>query len=227
MTWFVGAMDDLDRAVTTLIFGHKDHEGITPDGASVVSILAITFTDTKEEADKILEPILTAPVMDNAVAREIATTTTLDEVWADVDLLYPKGHRYLSDTFWIEDPRAEGFIEVLESPYRTLPTPGSHVMLNPWIPEHEQRDDVALSGTTTLPFHIYGVYEDSAEEGAVREWIREQVEPMLPYSNGVGKINESDLLVRDQKHLGDANLAKLEKLRAKYDPEQRFHDLLR
>jgi hypothetical protein len=33
--------------------------------------------------------------------------------------------------------------------------------------------------------------------------------------------------MRDQPHLGDANLAKHNELRAKYDPEQRFHDLLR
>jgi FAD binding domain-containing protein len=225
MTWFFGTMDDLDRAVSTFIFGHKDHEGITSDGENIVTIFAITFTDTREEADRILEPILTAPVVAKAVSKEIASTITLQEVWGDIDLLYPKGKQYISDTFWIEDPRAQGFAAALESPFRTLATPGSHIMLNPWIPQ--EGEDAALSGTTTLPFHIYGVYDDSAEEATVRAWIQEQVKSLLPYSNGIGKVNESDLLERDQKHLGDAHLAKFAELRAKYDPEQRFHDLLR
>jgi hypothetical protein len=225
LAWYLGALDQADPSLMLLAFGHKDHEGITPDGGSVVTILAITFTDTKEEADQILEPVLTAPVLESAVFKEIGTPTTLDEIWADVDPLYPKGARFLSDTFWVKDPQAEGFIEALESPYKTLPSPGSHVMLNPWIPR--ERDDEALSGTTVLPVHVYAVFEDAAEEGRMRTWIQEQIEPMLPYSNGVGKVNESDLLVRDQNHLGDAHLQKLNELRAKYDPEHRFHDLLR
>jgi len=223
ITWFTDVMNDLDRALTTFIFGHKDHEGHTPDGASVVTILGITFTDSKEEADRLLQPILTAPVLEHAVFKEIATTITLPEVWADIDLLYPEGARYLSDTFWINDPKADGFIDALESPFQTLPTPGSHILLNPWIPV--ERDDVALSGTTTLPFHVYAVYEDAADESRLREWIRSAIEPLLPYSSGVGKINESDPQ-RDQTHLSQANVSRLDALRAKYDPEQLFHDIL-
>jgi FAD binding domain-containing protein len=225
MTWFFSAMDDLDRAVSTFIFGHKDHEGVTPDGSNLVTIFCVTFTDTREEADRILKPILTASVMDRALTKEIAVPITIPELWDDIDLLYPEGKLYVGDTFWIEDPQSEGFIAALESAFRTLPSPGSHILLNPWIPE--PRDDVALSGTTTLPVHMYGVYDDSSEEDTVRGWVRDEVKPMLPYGNGIGKINESELLLRDQKHLGDVNLAKHNELRAKYDPEQRFHDLLR
>jgi hypothetical protein len=216
-------MDDLDPALTTFIFGHKDHEGHTPDGASVVTIFGITFTDTQEEADRILQPLLTAPVLDRAIYKEISTTIKVPELWDDIDLLYPEGARYISDTFWVKDPKADGFIDALKSPFQALPTPGSHVLLNPWIPV--ETDDIALSGTSTLPVHLYVVYEDAADENRLTEWVRSAIKPLLPYSNGVGKINEADP-ERHQPHLGEANLKRHDALRAKYDPEQLFHDLL-
>lgn len=222
-SWFTGVMNDLDTSLTTFIFGHKDHEGLTPDHASVVTILAITFTDSREEAERILQPILQAPVLDHALSKEIATTVTLPEVWADIDLIYPEGAKYISDTFWVKDPTAEGFVEALKAPFETLPTPGSHILLNPWIPT--ESDGAALSGTTTLPFHVYAVYEDDADEDRVREWVRAQIEALLPYSSGVGKINESDP-ARDQTHISADNVRRLEALRLEHDPQQLFHDLL-
>lgn len=98
-------------------------------------------------------------------------------------------------------------------------------MMNPWVPEESEA--AALSGTTALPFHLYGVGWDPEEDESLQEWITAGIERALPFSAGVGKVNESDLVLRDQHVLAPANEARLEELRARLDPDRRFHSFLR
>ena len=98
-------------------------------------------------------------------------------------------------------------------------------MMNPWIPENG--DQAALSGTTSLPFHLYGMGREPSEDATLYEWIDSSMAHVLPFSSGVGKINESDLQRRDQPVLAPANAARLEGLRHRFDPQRRFHSFLR
>jgi hypothetical protein len=221
-SWFLDSLDTFDPALMTLVFGHRSPPDFTQN---VVSILATTYTDDQERTDQILKPLVEAPIFSKAVFTQIGVPGTLQEAWDQVDLLYPEGHRYLSDTCWIDDRGYAGFVAAAKPAFATLPTTGSHIMMNPWIPY--ERDDSALSGTTKLPFHIYAVGEDASQDDALQAWIDERMAPVLPFSNGIGKVNDSDLLVRDQSVMSAANAERLEELRRKHDPEGRFHSFLR
>lgn len=220
-TWFIGSMPKFDSRLMTLVFGEKH-----PDlRQNVARITALGFADTEEETHKIFRPLEEAPITRRALSHTLPTPTTLQEIYAGVDLLYPVGCRYFADTCWIRDSGKPEFIAALKSAFASIPNRYSHVMMNPWIPE--ERDNAALSGTTTLPFHMYGVGESPDEDRLVQEWINVHMERVVPFSNGVGKVNESDLIIRDQHVLAPENAAKLERLRSKHDPNGRFHSFLR
>lgn len=219
--WFLKAMPDFDTRLMTLIFGVKH-----PDlGHNVARISALGFADTEAETREIFRPLEEALVMRRALSRMPPEPTTFDQVYAGVDLLYPEGCRYFADTCWIGDSRGPDFVGALKSAFASIPNRYSHVMMNPWIPE--ERDNAVLSGTTTLPFHMYGVAESPDEDRSVQEWINLHMERVVPFSNGVGKINESDLIVRNQHVLAPDRAARLEQLRSQYDPDGRFHSFLR
>jgi hypothetical protein len=74
---------------------------------------------------------------------------------------------------------------------------------------------------------MYGLGRSADQDAMLGEWIADGMDAVLPFGSGVGKINESDLLRRDQHVLAPANEARLEELRARLDPERRFHSFLR
>ncbi len=219
--WFFETMPKLDDKLMTLVFGVKHPELMQ----NVIRITALGFADTEEETRALYRPLEEASIMDRALARVPPGPTTLQEIWDGVDLLYPEGCRYFADTCWLKDPDDAALSAAIAPAFASLPTRYSHVMMNPWIPE--ERDNAALSGTTRLPFHMYGVCEHPDEDAMIQEWINTHMERVVPFSNGVGKINESNLIIRHQSVLAPANETKLEAMRAKYDSEGRFHSFLR
>ena len=220
-TWFFEAMPTIDPRLMTLVFGVKHPELMR----NVIRITALGFADTPEETREMFRTLEEAPIMERALSRIAPAATTLQEIWDGVDLLYPEGLRYFADTCWLKDPHDPALVAAIAPAFTSLPSRYSHVMMNPWVPE--ERGDAALSGTTRLPFHMYGVCEHTDDDSMIREWISSHMERVVPFSNGVGKINESDLVIRYQSVLSPANEARLEELRARYDPEGRFHSFLR
>lgn len=219
--WLIAAMPGFDNRLMTLIFGVKH-----PDtGQNIVRISALGFADTAEETRRMFRPLETSPVIGRAIAHTPPIETTLAEIYAGVDLLYPEGCRYFADTCWIGESRGPDFVAALKSAFASIPNRYSHIMMNPWIPEESHNG--ALSGTTTLPFHMYGVGEKPDEDHLVQEWINLHMERVVPFSNGVGKVNESDLIIRNQHVLAPEKAVELERLRSKHDPEGRFYSFLR
>jgi hypothetical protein len=220
--WFFGSLASFDTRLMTLVFGVRPP---ALEEQRVVRITALGFGDSPEQTRELFRPLEDSPIKDLMVVHQEPAPTTLREVWGGVDLLYPKGIRYFADTVWLKDPNDPGLIAGLKPAFENLPKGGSHIMMNPWVPE--ERDDAALSGTTSLPFHLYGLGRNPSEDQMLQGWIDSSMRAVLPFSNGIGKINESDLMHRDQHVLAPANETRLEGLRAKLDPQRRFHSFLR
>ena len=220
--WFFSMLTHFDRRITTQLFGMR---APVLDDRRVVRVNALGFGDSPAETRELFRPLEESPVRDLVVMHQPPAPVTLSEIWAGVDRMYPKGIRYFADTVWLADPTAPGLADAVKPAFETIPTGGSHIMMNPWVPESEEMG--ALSGTTSLPFHLYGMGADASEDQGLRDWIDSSMAPVLPYSSGVGKINESDLQHRDQPVLAKDNAARLEELRGRLDPDRRFHTFLR
>jgi FAD/FMN-containing dehydrogenase len=220
--WFLSSLPTFDDRITTQVFGLR---APALDNRLVVRVNALSFGDTPEETRELFRPLEEAPVRDIMLLHEAPGPTTLPDVWNAVDRIYPQGIRYFADTVWLKDPAAPGLVEALKPAFETIPSGGSHVMMNPWIPE--QGDAGVLSGTTALPFHLYGLGHDASEDELLHDWIDSSMAHVLPFSSGVGKINESDLERRDQHVLAPDKATRLEALRDRLDPQRRFHTFLR
>ncbi len=219
--WFFANLDTFDDKLMTLVFGQR----LPNTTRNVANIVTLGFADDEAEAQRLFQPLEDSPVMRLARRRETPSPVSVEQVWLGTDLLYPEGKRYFADTTWINEPTDPGFIAAVQKALDTLPTQGSHLMMNPWNPE--DRADAVLSGTSRLPFHLYGVGEEAAQDGAIQAWINARMTDIAPFSTGIGKVNESDLLIRDQHVLEPRHAARLEELRGVHDPDGRFHSFLR
>jgi FAD/FMN-containing dehydrogenase len=220
--WFFSTIPRFDQRLTTQVFGLRMS---MLDDRRVVRINALGFGDTPGETRELFRPLEESPIKDLMVLHQQPAAVTLGDIWAGVDRMYPKGIRYFADTVWLKDPAPPGLAAALKPAFETIPTGGSHVMMNPWIPE--TGNQAALSGTTSLPFHLYGMGRNPSDDEMLHAWIDSSMEPVLAFSSGVGKINESDLQRRDQPVLAPASAARLEQLRDRFDPQRRFHSYLR
>ena len=77
-----------------------------------------------------------------------------------------------------------------------------------------------------ISVHPYGVCQDPADDATVIGYVDQSMRRLIPHSIGGGKVNDCDLTAFPKDILSKENVARLEKIRMKYDPECRFHPAL-
>jgi FAD/FMN-containing dehydrogenase len=182
-------------------------------------IPSYVFADDMAEAAQLLAPLESAPCFDQAVVKAPAHPSSIDEQYALLDRIYPEGHRYLTDNLWVH-PLEPRLWEDAKPVFSSLPSDGSHVVLAPWVPQ--QHPNAAFGLQTEMSFHVYAVYDDPAEDASMLTWHAEAMARVEPYSVGGGKVNDSNLFTRPMAVMRPEAAARLEELRATYDPDGRF-----
>ena len=190
---------------------------------TIVAHFPIAFADTDEEADALLEPFERSPVLDRALVHQPPHPWTWDDGYAQVDQLYPKGFRYRSDALWV-NAEDDAFLEPLDRIVRSLPTSHSHVLWAPW--KTREHPNAAYSLHTPLSVHVYGVGEEQHEDEPLDAFVRDAMRSLEPYSIRGGKVNDHDLVSFPKYVLGPEETERLKELKARYDPDGRFHSYL-
>jgi FAD/FMN-containing dehydrogenase len=69
---------------------------------------------------------------------------------------------------------------------------------------------------------LYTVWEDPADDEKYSDWARSNMAAMSHLATGI-QLGDENLGQRPAKFAADENMARLDKIRAAYDPEGRFH----
>jgi FAD/FMN-containing dehydrogenase len=69
---------------------------------------------------------------------------------------------------------------------------------------------------------LYGVWRDPADDIANVAWATERMEEMSHLSSGI-QLADENLGRRPARFVSEENLARLDRVRAEYDPDGRFH----
>ena len=213
--WFLELAEGIDPRVNPVLIGAH----LPGQDGTVLMIANYCFADSEDEMRGLLQPLEDCPLIDQAAVRLPPHISSIDAQYALLDQLYPPEHRYLTDNIWAE-PDRDGFIAAAKTVFETLPSDRSHAIWAPWV---EQRKDGAAFGLQSrLSMNVYAVYEDEADDQAMMDWHLPAMARIAPFSNGGGKVNDSNLYERPMKVLSDESAARLEDLRDQYDPDRLF-----
>jgi hypothetical protein len=69
---------------------------------------------------------------------------------------------------------------------------------------------------------LYAVWKDAKDDAAIGDWPVENMRAMQHLACGC-QLADENLGQRPARFVSDAHLARLDRVRASYDPQQRFH----
>jgi FAD/FMN-containing dehydrogenase len=132
---------------------------------------------------------------------------------------YPQNHNYAVDNMWTH-AEAEDLLPGLRRVAQTLPPAPSHMLWMNWAPP-PKRPDMAYSLEDKTYIALYGVWSGE-DKGGASHWAQDNMAAMAHLSSGM-QLADENLGRRPMPFMAKENLARLDALRAKHDPDGRFH----
>lgn len=203
------------REMELMVFLHRDAEG-EPEVAVTGPVLA----QSAEQAAEALALLETCPVRERAKAAAPNVEVRLADLYAAAHESYPDGHRYAVDNMWTHAPVGE-LLPGLRRIAGTLPEAPSHMLWMNWGPS-PARPDMAYSVEDDTYIALYAAWEDPADDAINVAWASDRMAEMEHLSSGI-QLADENLGKRPARFAGDENMARLDALRAKHDPDGLFH----
>jgi len=203
------------RAVELMVVVHRDLEGELE-----IAVTAPALVDSAVEAAEALALLETCPVRERAKLAVPNVEVGLADLFAAVHESYPDGHRYSADNMW-SHASIEELLPGLRRIAETLPEAPSHMLWMNWGP-CPPRPDMAYSVEDDTYIALYGVWRDAADDAANVAWATERMGEMAHLASGI-QLADENLGARPARFVSEDNLARLDAVRAKYDPVGLFH----
>jgi hypothetical protein len=103
----------------------------------------------------------------------------------------------------------------------TMPPHPSQLLVTGWKPSPHRADRV-YGVEDELYLALYTAWQDPADDERYCEWTRASMAAMSHLSTGISLADEN-LARRPAMFIAEDNMGRLDKVRAIYDPEGRFH----
>jgi FAD/FMN-containing dehydrogenase len=206
---------EVAREMELMVVIHRDFEGELE-----IAVTGPVLARSAERAAEALALLETCPVREQAKAAAPNVEVELADLYAAVHGSYPDGHRYSADNMWTHAP-AEQLLPGLRRIAETMPGAPSHMLWMNWGPSPE-RPDMAYSVEDDTYIALYGVWQDPSDDAANIAWVTERMGEMEALSSGI-QLADENLGRRPARFAGDENMARLDALRAKHDPDGLFH----
>ncbi len=192
------------------------------DGTSLVLMCqALMFDD--QEAINALQRLDECPVLDRALHVERPTSISFTDLYDGPNSIEPEGVRWSADGMWT-NAKGDDLIMPAAELFNDVPTPESHVFWYPWR-QQDFGDEAAISVQGDLYLAAFAGWHNPAQDDRYVAWPGEHMARMEPISEGI-QLADENLWQRTARFLSPESEHKLEALRAKYDPEGRFHSYL-
>jgi FAD/FMN-containing dehydrogenase len=216
-TWAAEIGPRVDRRTELMVVVHYDEAGEVE-----IAVTGPTLVDTEEQAREALSLLETCPVIDKARISVPYMPVTMDDLYAGVALAYPDGHRYVADNIWTHAP-AEQLLPGIRRIAETLPeAPYSHMLWMNWG-ESPERPEMAYSCEDETYIAVYGVWTDPEKDATHVPWAAERMRDLEHLSTGI-QLADENLGARPARFMSDANLRRLDEIRAARDADGTFRE---
>jgi FAD/FMN-containing dehydrogenase len=198
--------------------------GFTPGlGEHTANITATAFC-TEETGYDLLLPLEKAPFRDLATKAGVNQETTLAGLYDIADRLTPPGLRWALDGIWC-DGSGEEILSAAAPMLDAIPGDTCFLLWMLWG-HFAPRDNACWSAQAPLYFSPNAGWTDPAEDLTHERWVHDSLKDMQHLSRGL-QFSDNNLADRFDHGISPDNATRLAQLRAKYDPENRFHTYMR
>jgi FAD/FMN-containing dehydrogenase len=218
-TWARSMSADVDRRVEFQILMSRAMPFLGLD-APCLTVVAPVFADSEQEATDALAFLETCPVREHALLAVPCAPTDLEFAYQGVMSNYPSGYRYATDNMWTS-ASAEELLPGIRRIFETMPPHPAHLLWLNWGPS-PQRQDMAYSLEDEIYLAMYTVWKEPADDDKYSDWARSNMASMEHLQTGV-QLADENLGERPAKFVTDESMAKLDRIRAEYDPDGRFY----
>ena len=167
-----------------------------------------------------LDLLGTCPSRDRAIVAVPFAPLDLAGWYDAVMTNYPSAHRYATDNMWTSAP-ADALLPGIRRIIETMPPHPAHFLWLNWGPS-PQRQDMAYSLEDEIYLALYTAWEARADDAAYQDWARSNMAAMSELATGV-QLADENLGERPARFVSDDALGRLDRIRAHYDPDGRFH----
>jgi FAD/FMN-containing dehydrogenase len=192
--------------------------GEVVDGPAALVVMVSVMSDSDEEAQAALALLDSCPVRDRATIALPAQSRSFAELYDGPESVEPEGVCWSADGMWTNAGPDE-LVPAVAELFETIPSPASHVFWYAW--REQELPDAAISVQGTLYLAAFAGWNDPADTEAMLAWPAGQMARLEEFSRGI-QLADENLHHRPARFLTDENAARLEALRARYDPEGRF-----
>ena len=207
-----------DRVELQILTSHGAPE--TGSTGPAITVASPVFAESEEQATKALADLGTCPVIDRATISLPYMETTLANWYAAVMTKYPPAHRYIVDNMFTS-ASAEELLPGIRKIIETLPPHPSHFVFAGWKPSAD-RTDMVYGLEDEIYLALYTSWHDPADDERYRDWAPSNMAAMSHLATGISLADEN-LARRPAKFITDPNMARLDQVRAAYDPDGLFH----
>lgn len=218
-SWGRTIAPEIDDRVELQILTSRNSPEAGPD-VPVITIASPVFADSEEQAMKALAVLGTCPALDRATAALPYLPATLANWYAAVMTKYPQGHRYVVDNMFTS-ASAEELLPGIRKIIETMPPHPSHFVFAGWKPSAD-RAEMVYGLEDEIYLALYTAWRDPADDENYCDWAPSNMAAMSHLATGISLADEN-LARRPAKFITDPNMARLDKVRAAYDPDGLFH----
>jgi len=185
-----------------------------------IEILAPVMTDSVREAREATAFLRNSPLRKKASLTLPLVPMSLNFMMktGEKTLFLPNTHWH-ADNMWMNGP-IDPLLPDLRRIADTQPPAPSHVLWLNWNPK-TQRQDMAFSTEARTYLALYCGLRNPADEARHGNWATDNMRAMEAHSAGI-QLADENLARRPARFLSDTNMARLDQIRAHYDPETRF-----
>lgn len=213
-TWARQIGPTVARTMEVMIFLQRPQ----PD-QRVIAVTGPVLADSDDEAREALAILESCPVRERASAAPSNVALDFADLVAAGALLFPDGNRFAADNMWTSAAAAD-LLPGLHRIADTLPPEPSHAMWMNWGPSPE-RPDMAYSVEDEVYIALYASWTDPGNDEHAR-WPGDRMLEMQDLATGI-QLADENLGARPARFVSDEHLRRLDEIRARYDPEGRFH----
>jgi FAD/FMN-containing dehydrogenase len=224
LEWMHDLLPRLERVVEPVIAasslrGLPLREGVERPDGPLLLLHTTAIADSDEEMARALAPFDSCPFADRALFHERGPTSIVEENEAQV-AQNPEGYRYAVDCTWTDLGAAE-LAPLLRAMWSELDSEHSFSIWYGWAPVGE-RPDMAFSVEGNVYVATYAIWPDPDDDERYREWVHARIGEIAAAGDGGVYLGDTDFTRRPVRFLSAENFARLQELRAKWDPEGRF-----
>ena len=217
-SWAYEVGPSIPKAVEFQMIMSNKMSGIFGPG---IEAAAPIFADTKDEFEEAMAFMKNSPIKSKALIATPAIDPGINALYKLVMMHYPENYHYGVDNMWTHSS-LDDLMPFIKEIARTLPPPPSHMLWLNWHPGQIQ-SDMAYSNEDNIYIALYTIWKNAGDTSKYGDWAASMMSKMNHMSTGI-QLADEGLHKRTAPFLSDANLKKVQQIRAERDPKGLFNE---